>query len=71
MFTKLHCHEAHYLFVQFAHTIRQLLDLDSNVSTSLQGEIKEISFAILTKLISYQLNLVESKNFQLRFNLII
>ena len=63
--------KAHYLFVQFAHTIRQLLNLGSDIIASLQNKIKEISFSILTELISTQLNLVESKSFQLRFNLII
>lgn len=60
--------KAHYLFAQFAHTIRQLLDLGSKVIDCLQGKIKEISFSILTELISTHINLVESKNFQLRFN---
>jgi len=60
--------KAHYLFAQFAHTIRQLLDLGSKTIDCLQGKIKEISFSILTKLISTHINLVESKNFQLRIN---
>lgn len=64
--------KAHYLFIQFAHTIRQLFDLGSNVVTAFQGKIKEISFAILNELISTTINLIENKNFQLRFdNLII
>lgn len=64
--------KAHYLFCQFAHTIRQLLDLGSSLVTSFQGKIKEISFAILNELISIQINLIENNNFQLRFyNLII
>ena len=57
--------KAHYFFIQFAHTIRQLLDL------VLHGKIKEISFTILNELISNTINLVESKNFQLRFDTLI
>ena len=64
--------QAHYFFFQFAHTIRQLLDLGSFIVNIFQNKIKEISFAILNELISSQINLIESKNFQLRFyNLII
>ena len=64
--------QAHYFFFQFAHTIRQLLDLGSFIVNTFQNKIKEISFAILNELISSQINLIESKNFQLRFyNLII
>ncbi len=61
----------HYFFIQFAHTIRQLLDLGSKVVEFLQGKIKEISFTILNELISNQFNLVERKNFQLRFDILI
>jgi len=63
--------KAHYLFIQFAHTIRQLLDLGTKVIESMRSKIKEISFSILNELISTQINLVESISFQLRFNLII
>lgn len=63
--------KAHYFFIQFAHTIRQLLDLGSKFVEALQGKIKEISFNILSELISTQINLVESKNFQLRFDTLI
>lgn len=63
--------KAHYFFIQFAHTIRQLLDLGSKVAQSFQGKIKEISFSILTELISNTINLIESKNFQLRFDILI
>ena len=63
--------KAHYLFIQFAHTIRQLLDLGSNTVISFQGKIKEISFSILNELISTPINLIESKNFQLRFDKLI
>ena len=63
--------KAHYLFIQFAHTIRQLFDLGSNIIDELQGKIKEISFTILTELISKPINLEENNNFQLRFNTLI
>ena len=63
--------KAHYLFIQFAHTIRQLLDLGSKVVGFFQGKIKEISFSIINELISNPINLIESKNFQLRFDTLI
>ena len=63
--------KAHYFFIQFAHTIRQLLDLGSKVAQVLHGKIKEISFTILNELISNTINLVESNNFQLRFDTLI
>lgn len=64
--------KAHYLFIQFAHTIRQLLDLGSRFTLSFEGKIKEISFRLLTELISHPVNLIENTKFQLRFdNLII
>lgn len=63
--------KSHYFFIQFAHTIRQLLDLGSKFVIAFQGKIKEISFSILNELISTQINLVESKNFQLRFDTLI
>lgn len=63
--------KSHYLFIQFAHTIRQLLDLGSDFAQAFQGKIKEISFAILNELISHQLDLNCSTNFQLRFRSLI
>lgn len=64
--------KAHYLFVQFAHTIRQLFDFGSSLCVTFQGKLKEISFAILSELISIPVNLIHTNNFQLRFdNLII
>ncbi len=63
--------QAHYLFTQFAHTIRQLLDLGSHFVVGFQNKIKEISFAILTELISTNINLNSSCNFQLRFDILI
>lgn len=64
--------KAHYLFVQFAHTIRQLFDFGSSLCVTFQGKFKKISFAILSELISIPVNLIHTNNFQLRFdNLII
>lgn len=60
--------KAHYFFTQFAHTIRQLLDLGSTLVKSFQGKIKEISFAILNELISLHINVSLNRNFQLRFD---
>ena len=60
--------KSHYLFIQFAHTIRQLLDYGSNATISFQCKIKEISFTILNELISQTIKLVENKLFQLIFN---
>ena len=59
--------KVHYFFFQFAHTIRQLFDLGSKIINELQGKIKEISFVILTELISTHINLEVKNNFQLRF----
>lgn len=63
--------QVHYLFIQFAHTIRQLLDFGSKSVISFQGKIKEISFSILNELISKPINLIECSNFQLRFDTLI
>lgn len=63
--------KAHYLFVQFVHTIRQLLNFKSSFVIPFQDKIKEISFAILNELISNAINLIENKNFQLRFDKLI
>ena len=60
--------KAHYFFTQFAHTIRQLLDLGSTLVKPFQGKIKEISFAILNELISSHINVSLNRNFQLRFD---
>ena len=63
--------KAHYLFIQFAHTIRQLLDFGSSLVESFQGKLKEISSSILNELISSTINLIENTNFQLRFDKLI
>lgn len=59
----------HYFFIQFAHTIRQLLEQGNILTKSLKLKIKEISeflFNTLTSIISDLNNLVT--NFQLRFD---
>ena len=63
--------KVHYLFIQFAHTIRQLLDFGSNLVESFQGKLKEISFAILNELTSSHVNVSLNSNFQLRFDKLI
>ena len=63
--------KVHYLFIQFAHTIRQLLDFGSNLVLSFQGKLKEISFAILSELTSSHVNISLNSNFQLRFDKLI
>lgn len=62
--------KAHYLFSQFAHTIRQLFDLGSLFVEGFKGKIKEISFAILNELISKNV-ILNSSTFQLRFDALI
>ena len=63
--------KVHYLFIQFAHTIRQLLDFGSNLVESFQGKLKEISFAILNELTSSLVNVSLNSNFQLKFDKLI
>ena len=59
----------HYFFIQFAHTIRQLLEQGSLLTKSLKLKIKEVSELILHTLTSTHsdLNNIET-NFQLRFD---
>ena len=61
--------KCHYYFIQFAHTIRQLLEQGNILTKSLKLKIKEVSahlFNALTSTIS-DLNNLEI-NFQLRFD---
>ena len=62
----------HYLFIQIAHTIRQLLELGSLVVKSIKRYVnkKEISKKIIDTLISSTITNLESLdlNFQLRFD---
>ena len=59
----------HYFFIQFAHTIRQLLEQGNILTKSLRLKIKEVSQFLLTALTSTNsyLNNLET-NFQLRFD---
>lgn len=59
--------KAHYFFIQFAHTIRQLLEKGMKCITELKMSIKEVS-AILTQALTQTItNLTEHKKIQLRF----
>lgn len=59
----------HYFFIQFAHTIRQLLEQGNLLTKSLKLKIKEVSYLLLNTLTSTSsdLNNIET-NFQLRFD---
>ena len=61
--------KCHYFFMQFAHTIRQLLEKSSIPIKSLNLKIKEVSTFLLSNLTSTisDLNHLET-NFQLRFD---
>ncbi len=62
--------KAHYFFIQFAHTIRQLLEQGNLLTKSLKLKIKEVSKALIDTLTSItisDLNILETK-FQLRFD---
>lgn len=61
--------KAHYFFIQFAHTIRQLLEQGNILTKSLYLKIKEVSEFLLKALTSTisDLNFANT-NFQLRFD---
>lgn len=61
--------KCHYYFIQFAHTIRQLLEQGNILTKSLKLKIKEVSKTLLYLLTSTNsdLNIIEI-NFQLRFD---
>ena len=61
--------KAHYFFIQFAHTIRQLLEKGLKYVSELKMSIKEVSVAITQTLTHKILNLTRHNNMQLRFNL--
>lgn len=59
----------HYFFIQFAHTIRQLLEQGNILVKSLKLKIKEVSSHLLQALTSTNSNLdIIEINFQLRFD---
>ena len=61
--------KCHYFFIQFAHTIRQLLEQGNILTKLLKLKIKEVSSNLLKMLTSIpsDLNMLET-NFQLRFD---
>lgn len=59
--------KAHYFFIQFAHTIRQLLEKGINYITELKMSIKEVSAVLTLALTQTNANLTEYKKIQLRF----
>ncbi len=61
--------KAHYFFIQFAHTIRQLLEKGLNYIKELKMSIKEVSAAITQTLTHKILNLTQHNKMQLRFDL--
>ena len=61
--------KCHYYFIQFAHTIRQLLELGNILTKSLKLKIKEVSANLLKSLTSTISDLNDLQtNFQLRFD---
>lgn len=61
--------KGHYFFIQFAHTIRQLLEKGIKYVKELKMSIKEVSAAITQTLTHKIANLTRHKKMQLRFEL--
>ena len=61
--------KAHYFFIQFAHTIRQLLEKGINYIIELKMSIKEVSAVLTLALTQLTTNLTEYNKIQLRFEL--
>lgn len=59
--------KAHYFFIQFAHTIRQLLEKGINYISELKMSIKEVSAMLTQALTQTTTNLTANKKTQLRF----
>lgn len=59
--------KAHYFFIQFAHTIRQLLEKGLKYIAEIKMSIKEVSASITQTLTQNLTNLTEHKKIQLRF----
>ncbi len=59
--------KAHYFFIQFAHTIRQLLEKGLKYVAELKMSIKEVSAAITQTLTQTLINLTVHRKIQLRF----
>ena len=61
--------KCHYFFIQFAHTIRQLLEKGNITTKLLRLKIKEVSAYLLESLTSHKSDLNNLEiNFQLRFD---
>ena len=60
--------KVHYFFIQFAHTIRQLLEKGLKYVKELKMSIKEVSAAITQTLTQKITNLIRHKQIQLRFS---
>ena len=60
--------KAHYFFIQFAHTIRQLLEKGMKYIRELKMSIKEVSATIKEALTHTVINLAETSKIQLRFD---
>ena len=61
--------KAHYFFIQFAHTIRQLLEKGSKLVKELKLKIKEVSASLIRTLTSTNSDLSNFEiSFQLRFD---
>ena len=61
--------KAHYFFIQFTHTIRQLLEQGDLHTKSLMLKLKEVSAYLVQSLTSQNPNLMNIEiNFQLRFD---
>lgn len=59
--------KAHYFFIQFAHTIRQLLEKGIKYVAELKMSIKEVSATVIQALTQTKLDLTVHKQIQLRF----
>ena len=60
--------KVHYLMIQIAHIIRQLLENGIKEIKELKLKLKEISQQLKTQLISITSNLIVHKKVQLRFD---
>lgn len=61
--------KAHYFFIQFAHTIRQLLENGLSYIIDLKMNRKEVSAVLTLALTQLTTNLTEYNKIQLRFEL--
>lgn len=61
--------KAHYFFIQFAHTIRQLLENGLSYIKDLKMSIKEVSAVLTQALTQITTNLTEYTKIQLRFEI--